>query len=214
MSLLGMNTSGFRSLSPIVVFLVTLLPQISAFVLEGSKTSYAQFRKWDGGTNSALSFEFRTEQTDGLLLYTDDTSTCDFLEIKLVRSAIRLRFNTGFGGQILTVSDQNYSDGDWHKVDVIKHGANTTLSVDEASDSVICDGNDLESLVLGNLSSNQYVYVGGLPSWYITKLKVLKLQKFKLPNKSNSEQTGHKVQSWKNSNIPSIYNTEKDLKIE
>ena len=179
MSLFGINIKDRWSVKPILVFLATILPQMSAFVLEGSKTSYAQFRKWDGGTNSALSFEFRTEQTDGLLLYTDDSSTCDFLEVKLVGSAVRLRFNTGFGGQILTVGEQKYSDGSWHKVDVIKNGANTTLSVDKASDSVICDGEDLESLVLGNLSSNQYVYVGGLPSWYTTKLKVLQFQKFK-----------------------------------
>jgi len=171
--LFGINIKDRWSVKPILVFLATILPQMSAFVLEGSKTSYAQFRKWDGGTNSALSFEFRTEQTDGLLLYTDDSSTCDFLEVKLVGSAVRLRFNTGFGGQILTVGEQKYSDGSWHKVDVIKNGANTTLSVDKASDSVICDGEDLESLVLGNLSSNQYVYVGGLPSWYTTKLKAL-----------------------------------------
>ena len=145
---------------------------MSAFVLEGSKTSYAQFRKWDGGTNSALSFEFRTEQSNGLLLYTDDSSTCDFLEVKLVSSGVRLRFNTGFGGQILTVHNQDYSDGRWHKVDVIKNGANTTLTVDSGSDSVTCEGEDLESLVLGNTSSNQYVYVGGLPSWFTTKVKV------------------------------------------
>ena len=30
----------------------------------------------------------------------------------------------------------------------------------------------LKSQVLGNISNNHYVYVGGLPSWYLAKLKV------------------------------------------
>ena len=66
-------------------------------VLEGSKTSYAQFKKWDGGTDSSLSFEFRTESREGLLVYTDDPTTCDNLELKLVDGRLRLRMNTGAG---------------------------------------------------------------------------------------------------------------------
>ena len=66
-------------------------------VLEGSKTSYAQFKKWDGGTDSSLSFEFRTESREGLLVYTDDPATCDNLELKLVDGRLRLRMNTGAG---------------------------------------------------------------------------------------------------------------------
>ena len=69
----------------------------SALVLEGSKTSYAQFKKWDGGTDSSLSFEFRTESREGLLVYTDDPTTCDNLELKLVDGRLRLRMNTGAG---------------------------------------------------------------------------------------------------------------------
>ena len=38
----------------------------------------------------------------------------------------------------------------------------------------------LKSQVLGNISNNHYVYVGGLPSWYLAKLKVSHLI-FRLP---------------------------------
>ena len=103
----------------------------SALVLEGSKTSYAQFKKWDGGTNSSLSFEFRTESSDGLLLYTDDPSTCDSLELKLVEGRLRLRMNTGTGPMILQSSPSlpSLADGVWHRVAVVKLSANTTLQV-------------------------------------------------------------------------------------
>lgn len=56
----------------------------SGFLLDGSTNSYSQFRKWGGGTNGTLEFEFKTDQPNGLLLYTDDGGTYDFFEIKLV----------------------------------------------------------------------------------------------------------------------------------
>ena len=103
----------------------------SALVLEGSKTSYAQFKKWDGGTDSSLSFEFRTESSDGLLVYTDDPSTCDSLELKLVEGRLRLRMNTGAGPTILQSSQAlpSLADGAWHRVAVVKLSTNTTLQV-------------------------------------------------------------------------------------
>ena len=64
--------------------------------------------------------------------------------------------------------------------------------VDADRQTSVCDTSDLNSLVsfsnisissqflwqmyepqvLGNISNNHYVYVGGLPSWYLAKLKV------------------------------------------
>ena len=69
-----------------------------------------------------------------------------------------------------------------------------TTQVDADRQTSVCDSSDLNSLVsfsfsnisissqllwlmfetqvLGNISNNHYVYVGGLPSWYLAKLKV------------------------------------------
>ena len=142
--------------------------------MEGSKTSYAQFKKWEGGTDSGLSFDFRTRSSDGLLLYTDDPSTCDSLEIKLVGGRVRLRVNTGAGPGVIESSQQlaSLSDDAWHSVSVLKRGANTTLVVDSDLQSLTCHTDNPGHLVLGNMSHNHYVYVGGLPSWYHSKLKV------------------------------------------
>lgn len=77
----------------LVLLLVSILPllsvQIECFLLDGSTDSYSQFRKWGGGTNGTLEFEFKTDQPNGLLLYTDDGGTYDFFEIKLVEGALR-----------------------------------------------------------------------------------------------------------------------------
>ncbi len=63
----------------------------SSFVLEGSQTSYAQFRQWDGGLNSSIEFEFKTSQNNGLLLYTDNLAEKEYLMIKIVDGSVRLR---------------------------------------------------------------------------------------------------------------------------
>lgn len=88
-----------------------------AFLLDGSQNSFAQFRKWYTGLNGTLEFEFKTEQPNGLILYTDDGGTFDFFEIKLVEGAVRLRYNLGGGANIITVGRELH-DGHWHKVQV------------------------------------------------------------------------------------------------
>lgn len=87
------------------------------FILDGTQNSYAQFRKWYTGLNGTLELEFKTEQPNGLVLYTDDGGTYDFFELKLVEGALRLRYNLGGGAQIITVG-RDLHDGHWHKVQV------------------------------------------------------------------------------------------------
>ncbi|XP_071876992.1 neurexin 1 isoform X3 [Bombus fervidus] len=162
-------TSNTGALMP---FLVVLLSQVAtSFVLEGSTTSYAQFRKWNAGLNGTLEFEFKTEQGNGLLLYTDDGGTYDFFEVKLVESALRLRYNLGGGAQIVTVG-HDLGDGHWHKVQITRCNENTTLTVDGVSAISTSRGKEFE---FGKLAGNSDVYVGGMPSWYNSKLTLLAL---------------------------------------
>ncbi|OAD62847.1 Neurexin-3a-alpha [Eufriesea mexicana] len=162
-------TSNVGALLP---FLVVSLSQLAlSFVLEGSATSYAQFRKWNAGQNGTLEFEFKTEQGNGLLLYTDDGGTYDFFEVKLVESALRLRYNLGGGAQIVTVG-HDLGDGHWHKVQITRCNENTTLTVDGVSAVSTSRGKEFE---FGKLAGNSDVYVGGMPSWYNSKLTLLAL---------------------------------------
>lgn len=142
-----------------------------AFVLEGSQTSYGQFRKWNAALNGSLELEFKTEQANGLLLYTDDGGTYDFFEIKLVEGALRLRYNLGGGAQIVTVG-RDLSDGHWHKVQVLRNAESTTLTVDGVAQTRTSRGKEFQ---FGRLASNSDVYIGGMPSWYNTKLTLLAL---------------------------------------
>jgi hypothetical protein len=87
------------------------------FTLDGTQNSFAQFRKWYSGLNGSLELELKTEQPNGLVLYTDDGGTYDFFELKLVEGVLRLRYNLGGGAQIITVG-RDLHDGHWHKVQV------------------------------------------------------------------------------------------------
>lgn len=89
----------------------------SGFTLDGTQNSFAQFRKWYSGLNGSLELELKTEQPNGLVLYTDDGGTYDFFELKLVEGVLRLRYNLGGGAQIITVG-RDLHDGHWHKVQV------------------------------------------------------------------------------------------------
>lgn len=100
-----------------MTFCICWAPVCCGFLLDGSQTSFAQFRKWFTGLNGSLELEFKTEQPNGLVLYTDDGGTYDFFELKLVEGALRLRYNLGGGAQIITVG-RDLHDGHWHKVQV------------------------------------------------------------------------------------------------
>lgn len=161
---------------PVVVVSLAMIGQrqvsaSSPFTLEGSQNSYAQLRKWNAGLNGTLQLEFRTAQSNGLLIYTDDGGKYDFFELKLVEGALRLRYNLGAGAQILTVG-RNLSDGHWHNVTVKRSGEQTALTVDHVTVSRASRGKEF---TFGNMATNSAVYVGGLPSWYGAELTRLAL---------------------------------------
>ena len=60
-----------------LVLMTLATPSTYGLVLEGSHTSYAQFRQWHGGHNDSLTFEFSTNQSDALLLYSDNNQEKD-----------------------------------------------------------------------------------------------------------------------------------------
>jgi neurexin len=176
------------SLPLFLLFLGLLNRGGSSFVLEGSQTSYAQFRKWYSDLNSNLEFEFLTAQPNGLLLYTDDGGYYDFLEIKMVEAGLRIRLNLGNGAQIVDMG-RGLNDGlTWHKVQIRRNGTKTVVRLDNKIESVLPDDSKFRptssvkveeslkrNLYFGNFSSNSDIYVGGLPSWYATKLSSLAL---------------------------------------
>jgi hypothetical protein len=88
-----MTTATFIIMWTSSVLLWTILTASASFglVLEGSQTSYAQFRQWHGGPNDTLAFEFKTGQKSCLLLYSDNKDEAEYIQIKLVDGYVMLR---------------------------------------------------------------------------------------------------------------------------
>ena len=147
--------------------------QVSALMLEGSSTSYAQFAKWFTNTNSSLELEFRTREPDGLLLYLDDGGYYDFLELKLVSGGLRCRFNFGSGAETLALG-RALNTGAWHRVELGLLQDKLTLTLDMMRKSQNLQNKE-QDFMLGNFTINSAVYIGGLPPWYSSKLKNLAL---------------------------------------
>ena len=154
-----------------LAFLTNAIVSVFTFTLEGSHESYAKYPKWRASLNDTLEFEFKTDQPNGILFYTDDGGKYDFFELKLVEGALRLRYNLGDGAQILTVG-RGFDDNDWHSLRIRRDVAVTSLSLDYITDSRTSAGPDF---TFGRYEKNSYVYIGGVPNWYMTKLRELAL---------------------------------------
>ena len=152
------------TLHGIVILLIIIY---SAHALEFTKTSntYAKFPKWNACINSSMSFEFKTTAEEALLMYTDDNGRFDYVEIILVNRRVRLRMNIvdGREGSVEITVGKRLNDNKWHRVEIQRNRMETTLFVDGKSDSRVAFGSDFS---FGNLTRNNYVYFGGLPTQY------------------------------------------------
>ena len=161
-----------------VFLLFSLFPLQSAFVLEGSSSSYAQFPSWNPDIHSKISLEFRTDSPNCLVWYSEHPN-CHFIEMKLVGGALQVRLDLGGGVGALTLDTAPLSNSLWHRVDLVTgSGGNVSLSVDNLkSDTIQClnweqSGSRAYPSSSSTSSQSQFVYIGGLPSWYNSKLKV------------------------------------------
>lgn len=138
------------------------------------KESYAQYPKWNACINASLSFEFKTSQGTGILMYTDDGGSYDFFEMSLEGGAARLRINIvdGHDGSVEFQVGQNLNDNKWHRVTLQRNRMETTFSVDQESSKNVSYGSDF---YFGKLENNSDVFFGGLPESYMKNLENLAL---------------------------------------
>lgn len=156
----------------LVLYIIFILMDIFfTFDLEGSQTSYAKFPKWNPCQNGSLSLEFQTSRPNGLILYSDDGGRFDFIEIKLVAGAIRLRINLGGGASYINIGE-GLNDGEWHKIEMTRNNHFTTLMVDNIERRQTSQGDDFG---FGNYTDNSYIFLGGIPVAYSAKLSLLAL---------------------------------------
>lgn len=147
-----------------------LSPPLFAFTLEGSPTSFVRYPKWYHAFENVLSFEFKTEKENGLLLYTDDGGNSNFYEISLHNGKLQLQFKIGRRNNAklmqphiieLSLSNQkSLSDGDWHKVELFQFWERVKMTLDGRYEYLTLEQQDF---VFGNYETNSDVFIGGIP---------------------------------------------------
>ncbi|EPB75861.1 laminin G domain protein [Ancylostoma ceylanicum] len=87
------DTGGLLTL----IFTLIDVHSISAIILSGAPNSYARYPKWAHSFENSLSFEFKTRQSHGLLLYTDDGGVNgNFYSISISDGRVQLDFRGFF----------------------------------------------------------------------------------------------------------------------
>ena len=115
-----------------------------------------------GGFSNEISLQFRTLNPYSTLLYYINAAATDYIALELRNGVPWFLFDAGSGPAAirpLINSELDFADGLWHQVVATQDGRSGSITVDGIySDSGESIGTDQV------ISSNQVLYVGGIPS--------------------------------------------------
>ncbi|KAK6297753.1 hypothetical protein J4Q44_G00323360 [Coregonus suidteri] len=113
----------------VLLLLSTLLGLCQGLEFRGSEDQWARYLRWDASTRSDLTFQFKTDASDALILYFDDGGYCDFLLLTVTEGKLQLRFSIDCAETTVT-SDKSVNDSCWHFAMVSRHNLRTVLALD------------------------------------------------------------------------------------
>lgn len=110
---------------------------------------------------SFMEFEitFRPDSEDGVLLYSYDTGSKDFLSINMAGGHVEFRFDCGSGTGVLR-SEEPLTLGHWHELHVSRTAKNGILQVDKQK--------AVEGMAEGGFTQikcNSDIFIGGVPNY-------------------------------------------------
>uniref|UniRef100_A0A4W6FFE2 Neurexin 1b n=1 Tax=Lates calcarifer TaxID=8187 RepID=A0A4W6FFE2_LATCA len=133
--------------------------------------SYVALSKWTAKKAGSISFDFRTTEPNGLMLFshgkprqqqrkdprTPPTVKVDFFAIEMLDGHLYLLLDMGSGTTKTKAIDRKVNDGEWYHVDFQRDGRSGTISVNSVRTAYTAPG-DSEILDLDDT-----LYLGGLP---------------------------------------------------
>uniref|UniRef100_A0A8B9PJM4 Pikachurin n=1 Tax=Apteryx owenii TaxID=8824 RepID=A0A8B9PJM4_APTOW len=116
---------------------------------------------------SFMEFEitFRPDVESGVLLYSYDTDSKDFLSINMVAGYVEFRFDCGSGTAVIR-SEEPVSLGQWHELQVSRTAKNGILQVDKQK--------PVEGMAEGaftQIKCSSDIFIGGVPNYDTVKKK-------------------------------------------
>lgn len=141
------------------------VPTVS-FRMYGTKGAYARFPKWNACVNASISFDFKTDRPNSLLMYTDDNGaniTNNFFLLALESGTVSLAYKIDdkMDGSVNIELGSRLNDSRWHTVKLQRNRLETILQVDDMTDSRISLDEDI---YFANIPENNDVFFGGLPN--------------------------------------------------
>ncbi|XP_060046950.1 pikachurin [Erinaceus europaeus] len=132
-----------------------------------SLKSYAVV-SWPLGPDHYLSFmefelTFRPDSGDGVLLYSYDLGSKDFVSVNMVEGHVEFRFDCGSGTGTLR-SPEPLTLGQWHELRVSRTGKNGILQVDTQK---VVEG--MAEGAFTQIKCTADVFMGGVPSYHNVK---------------------------------------------
>uniref|UniRef100_A0A8C5FTP6 Neurexin 1 n=1 Tax=Gadus morhua TaxID=8049 RepID=A0A8C5FTP6_GADMO len=133
--------------------------------------SYIVLNKWNAKKTGSISFDFRTTEPSGLLLFSHgkpkqqlpkdpkrpQTLKVDFFAIEMLDGHLYLLLDMGSGTIKAKAVNKKVNDGEWYHVDFQRDGRSGTISINTLRTAYTAPG---ESEIL-DLDDN--LYLGGLP---------------------------------------------------
>ncbi|XP_071334791.1 neurexin-3b isoform X6 [Trachinotus anak] len=113
----------------VLLLLSTVLGLSVGLEFTGSEGQWARYLRWDASSRSDLTFQFKTSESEGLLLYFDDGGYCDFLLLMVSEGKLQLRVSIDCAETTIT-SDKMINDSRWHFAAINRHNLRTGLAVD------------------------------------------------------------------------------------
>uniref|UniRef100_A0A8C7YVN4 Neurexin 1b n=1 Tax=Oryzias sinensis TaxID=183150 RepID=A0A8C7YVN4_9TELE len=132
--------------------------------------SFIVLNKWNAKKTGSISFDFRTTEPNGLLLFSHgkpkqqpkdskspQTFKVDFFAIEMLEGHLYLLLDMGSGTTKTKAVNKKVNDGEWYHVDFQRDGRSGTISINTLRTAYTAPG---ESEIL-DLDDN--LYLGGLP---------------------------------------------------
>nr|XP_046147833.1 neurexin-3-like isoform X17 [Oncorhynchus gorbuscha] len=134
-----------------------------------SPDSYLSLPKWNTKRMGSISFDFRTSEPNGLILFTHGKAQdrrdaagkknykVDFFAVELLDGGLYLLLDMGSGTIKVKATQNKVNDGAWHHVDIQRDGRSGIISVDNRRTPFTASGENEILDLEGDL------YLGGLP---------------------------------------------------
>uniref|UniRef100_A0A8C4WZ55 Uncharacterized protein n=1 Tax=Eptatretus burgeri TaxID=7764 RepID=A0A8C4WZ55_EPTBU len=123
----------------------------------GTADQWQRYLRWDQSANGNLSFKFKTNSSEGLLIYIDDGGICDYLELFIKKGKVQLHFFMHCDSHLVLETSKLVNDGKWHSLHIWIRFKHVTLTVDGemVPGDVISRGQ--------HLSVSSDLFLGGIP---------------------------------------------------